>query len=538
MLIPMPTSIQGIQDAVIGLTGTWLFAPLPPAEFWKQDVDASKWSQIMIPSELAMQGFDISPDVEYPCRRTIQIPGEFANHRIFLRFDGVYSHARVWVNGIFVRAHSGGFTSWDAEITDLVRPGTSAQLVVGITDQSEDISQGSYYAKHSIAGILRNVRMFAVPMIHLIDLGVTAGFDRDRAGTISLKAKLSSLSSPNGARAKLRFAVRNASGAVVPFEPALEPEISPDHPIVQELHIGSAKAWDTEHPNLYLLEVALVAGEQVIETVERSIGFRSVHRDGNQLFVNGRPVNLHGVCRHSIHPLHGRAVPLEIDERDAVLLREANVNFVRTSHYPPTEAFLEACDRHGIYVEEETAVCWSRDSSSNPDLKEHFVEQFQEMVVRDRHHPCVLFWSLGNESNWGPNIAAEKNRAEEQDPTRPTIFSYPDTVPMATNCYDIYSKHYADVHSSLDSSTYPLLNDEFAHVSCYNVDTLRRDPGVRNFWGESIKRFGEKFLTEDGCLGGSIWAGSTKCFCCRADRSVMANGASLTVGAAKSQSTG
>ena len=104
-------------------------------------------------------------------------------------------------------------------------------------------------------------------------------------------------------------------------------------------------------------------------------------------------------------------------------------------------------------------------------------------------------------------MAAEKECAEEQDPSRPTIFSYPDTVPMANNSYDIYSKHYPDVHSSLDSSPYPLLNDEFAHVSCYNLDTLRRDPGVRNFWGESIKRFGEKFLADDGCLGGSIWAG-------------------------------
>ena len=188
----LPMSIHGIQNAIVSLTGTWLFAPLPPAEFWKQDLDASKWSPIEVPSELAMLGFDISPDVEYPCRRTLQIPNEFANHRIFVRFDGVYSRARVWVNGVFVRAHSGGFTSWDAEITDHVRAGASAQLVVGITDQSDDISQGSYYAKHSIAGMIRDVRMFAVPKTHLDDLAVTASFDRDQGGTISLKTTLSS----------------------------------------------------------------------------------------------------------------------------------------------------------------------------------------------------------------------------------------------------------------------------------------------------------------------------------------------------------
>ncbi|MGB6688931.1 MAG: glycoside hydrolase family 2 TIM barrel-domain containing protein [Terracidiphilus sp.] len=508
-LIPIPTSIQGIRNAVVSLAGTWVFAPLPPAEFWKPDVDVSKWSPIEVPGELVMQGFDISPDVEYPCRRTLHIPGEFANHRIFVRFDGVYSRARVWVNGVFVRDHSGGFTSWDAEITDHVQAGTSAQSVVSITDRSDDISQGSYYAKHSIAGMIRDVRMFALPKTHLRGLAVTASFDRDRGGTISLKAELSS---PDGAGAALRFTLRDSSGDVVTLEPASEPVVSPEKPLVHELRVGSAKAWDAEHPNLYRLEIGLVVGGQVTATMERMVGFRTVYRVGNELLVNGLPVKLHGVCRHSIHPLFGRAVPAEFDGKDAVLFREANVNFVRTSHYPPTEAFLDACDRHGIYVEEETAVCWSTGSSSNPDLKERFLTQFQEMIARDRHHPCVLFWSLGNESSWGPNIAAEKECAREQDPTRPTIFSYPDTAPMATNGYDIYSKHYADVGSSLDSSTYPLLNDEFAHISCYNLDTLRRDPGVRNFWGESIKRFGDRFLASDGCLGGSIWAGIDEVF--------------------------
>jgi hypothetical protein len=508
-LVPIPTSIQGIRNAVVSLAGTWLFAPLPPAEFWKPDLDASKWSPVEVPSEFAMLGFDISPDVEYPCRRTLQIPGEFANHRIFLRFDGVYSRARVWVNGTLVRDHFGGFTSWDAEITDHVQAGASAQIVVGITDRSDDISQGSYYAKHSIAGMIRDVRMFAVPKTHLHDLAVTASFDRDRGGTISLKT---TLSSPEPAGAGMRFTLRDLSGETVTLEPASELVVSPERPLVDELHAPSAKAWDAEHPNLYRLEAAVLVGGQVIETVERIFGFRTVHRAGNQLFVNGQPVKLHGVCRHSIHPVHGRAVPAEFDEKDAALFREANVNFIRTSHYPPTEAFLEACDRHGIYVEEETAVCWSTASSSNPDLKERYLAQFHEMIARDRHHPCVLFWSLGNESSWGPNIAAEKEYADKQDPSRPTIFSYPDTAPMATNGYDIYSKHYADVHSSLDSSTYPLLNDEFAHVSCYNLDTLRRDPGVRNFWGESIKQFGDKFLADDGCLGGSIWAGIDEVF--------------------------
>lgn len=505
ILVPIPASVAGLERPVLGLTGTWLFAPLPPNEFWKEDFKASEWSPIMVPNEFEMLGFQISPDVEYPCRRTIEIPREFANHRIFIRFDGVYCYARVWMNGTYIRDHTGGFTSWDAEITDHVQPGASAELVVGITDQSGNISQGSYYAKHSIAGILRNVRMFAVPKTHLSDLDVIASFDQKRDGAIAVQATLSSPVAQTGA--KLHFALRDSSGEAVPFEPASEPAISAQAPLAHELRVRAPKPWDAEHPNLYSIQIALMMNGRILETVTRTIGFRTVERVGNQLIVNGRPVKLHGACRHSIHPLYGRAVPPKFDEMDAILFREANINFVRTSHYPPTETFLEACDRHGIYVEEETAVCWSRASSSNPELKEEFLGQFLEMITRDRHHACVLFWSLGNESNWGSNFAAEKQYAEQNDPSRPTIFSYPDTVPMGTNAYDIYSKHYADVHSSLESTRYPLLNDEFAHISCYNLDTLRRDPGVRNFWGESIKRFGEGFLSADGCLGGSIWAG-------------------------------
>ncbi len=509
LLIPYPTSVHGLQNAAASLVETWLFAPVPPAEFWMRTPDASQWSRIEVPGEFAMQGFTIAPDVEYPCRRTVEIPAEFAGYRIFIRFDGVYSYARVWVNGQLVREHSGGFTSWDAEITEHVQAGGSAELVVGVTDRSEDISKGSYYAKHSIAGMIRAVKMFAVPETHLSGLALTASYDREQGGKIALKA---TLASRDTAGATLRFALSSSSGETVTFEPATEVDILPATPCVHEFNVPSARAWDAEHPNLYKLAITVLAGGQTVETVERVIGFRTVQRIGNQLFVNGQPVKLHGVCRHSIHPLYGRAVPAEFDEKDAILLREANVNFVRTSHYPPTETFLDACDRHGIYIEEETAVCWSTESSSNPELKENYLRQFREMIVRDHHHACVLFWSLGNESTWGPNIAAESEYAKQQDTSRPTIFSYPDTAPIGTEGFAIYSKHYADVNSVLASSEYPLLNDEFAHISCYNLDTLRRDPGARNFWGESIKRFGDKFLNEDGCLGGSIWAGIDEVF--------------------------
>lgn len=507
-LLPFPASVNGVRESVINLAGAWKFTVTPPLDFWKHDLDISTWSNVDLPNEFAMLGFPITPNTEYPCRRRIRIPSDYDKHRIFIRFDGVYSYARVWVNGVYIREHFGGFTSWDCEITDHVTAGGIADLVIGITDLSDDISQASYYAKHSIAGIIRDVRLFAVPCNYLSRLDTSIALDAQHEnGTIHLAAELSS---QDYSSAQLRFTLTDGSGTSVSLEPKVVSLNPYKSPITQEILVHAPKLWDAEHPNLYVFEVSVVVDGQLTETLQRKIGFRSVERVGNQLLVNGQPVKLRGVCRHSIHPIYGRAVPAEFDEVDAALFRAANINFVRTSHYPPTEQFLDACDRHGIYLEEETAVCWSNvdgGPSSNLAFTGRFLSQFQEMIQRDRDHAAVLFWSLGNESRWGDNFAAEHLYAAEHDPSRPMIFSYPDDVPLTTGAFDIYSKHYADVNSDLRSGTYPLLNDEFAHISCYNLDTLRRDPGVRNFWGESIQRFGDKIVSEDGCLGGSIWAG-------------------------------
>ncbi len=510
-LVPVPASVAGVKQPVMNLAGEWRVNMEPPAEFWKTALDSS-WTKMNVPNEFATQGFSIVPNREYPCRRTIRIPADFANQRIFLRFEGVYSYARVWVNGIFVRDHFGGFTGWDCEITDHVKAGEDADLVVGVTDRSDDISQESYYAKHLIGGILRDVRLFAVPRDYLRSLAVTVGLDEKfQDGRIHLSAELSG---GNVAAGRLEVKVTDEAGKTLALQPGTISFGANSASVNADIAVSAPKRWDGEHPNTYMLEVSLVMGNAVAQSVRRQIGFRTVKREGNELLVNGRPVKLRGVCRHSIHPIYGRAVPPEFDEMDAKLLRAGHINFVRTSHYPPSEHFLDACDRHGIYLEEETAVCWSNvenGPSSDPEFTARFMDQFRDMIGRDRDHASVLFWSLGNESQWGTNFAQERRFAAKHDPSRPTIFSYPETTPLELPV-DIFSKHYASVNSDLSSSTNPVLNDEFAHVSCYNLPTLRRDPGVRSYWGKSIKQFGEKFISSDGCLGGSIWAGIDEIF--------------------------
>lgn len=168
--------------------------------------------------------------------------------------------------------------------------------------------------------------------------------------------------------------------------------------------------WDAEHPHLYKLQVSVEAdGESY--SFEREIGFRKIEIKGDRMLVNGKQVKLRGACRHDIHPTLGRVSTAETDSLDALLFKRANMNFVRTSHYPPTERFLKYCDRTGIYVECETAVCFvdthrqknyaPARSQDDPLFTDNYLNQLEEMVNTARSHTSVLFWSIGNESVYG-----------------------------------------------------------------------------------------------------------------------------------------
>jgi hypothetical protein len=499
------------------LAGAWKFSLLPPPEFWSNRVDPAAWTDVTVPGELTAQGHPIARDSEYAYKRSVHIPAGAKGKKVFLRFDGVYSYARVWVNGNFVREHHGGFTSWDCDVTEFVTPGEAAWLTVGVTDRADEISYASNYAKHYIGGILRGVKLLVLPADYLTRLHIETDFDSAyRDAKLKVTAATAFHEAPS---ATLNLQLTDPQGKIVALDPSSIVLTAEKPEAVVAIPVAAPRKWDSEHPNLYKLQVTGVAITQGIQKHLREFGFRKVERRKNGLYVNGEEVKLRGVCRHDTHPLRGRSVTPEIDAQDALLLRDANVNFVRTSHYPPTESFLEACDRVGIYVEEETAVCfvnqaWSiaARTESNPDFTPRFLNQFAEMIERDRSHPSVIIWSLGNESHWGTNFAKEREYVKAEDTSRPTIFSYPDTVTDSFDAYDIYSKHYPKFDGDLTSKDFPKLNDECIHLACYNADTLKRDPGVRNYWGRFIKQFWENAYPSEGCLGGAIWGGFEEVF--------------------------
>jgi len=449
-IIPLPKEVSGVSHPLIDLAGTWKLTTSPPSDFWINAVDPAGWTNITVPGELAAQGIPFARDNEFAFERSVEIPADAVGRKIVLRFEGVYSYARVWVNGKFVREHHGGFTSWDCDITDTVTPGQPAWITVGVTDRSDEISYASNYAKHYIGGILRSVRLVILPATHVSRLHVETDFDSTyKNATLKVMAGVARRDTGD---VKLNLRLLNPEGKEIAISPRSLTFAAGKQEVSIEIPVSSPVKWDCEHPNLYTLEAELTVGKSSVEKLAKKFGFRKVEVRKNKLYVNGDAVKLHGVCRHDTHPLWGRRTSPEQDEKDAILLRDGNVNFVRTSHYPPTESFLEACDRHGIYIEEESAVCfvqqqWSvtaGGSQSDPKFTSRYLNQFTEMIERDRSHPCVIFWSLGNESAWGTNFQKEHDYAKQEDTTRPIIFSYPETVPRGVDCYDLFSKHYPE----------------------------------------------------------------------------------------------
>ena len=458
--------------------------------------------------------YAIEHDKPFTYRKSFTVPADYAGKHTILRFDGVYSHARLFVNGTFVREHHGGFTRWDTDVTPFVRPGKKNEIRLEVTDRLDDISYASGYAHHPIGGILRDVTLFALPETCLYDFYAETHLDAAYEDAV-LKI---GYSSPVVGGAEVAYTLADPSGRRYPLAQSRFPLKEGGN--MNELPVKNPLKWDAEHPNLYTLTVTLSKDGKEIGRFDRRIGFRDVKIEKDRM-----PVKLRGACRHDIHPTLGRTTTAELDSLDVILFKRSNMNFVRTSHYPPTERFLEYCDRYGIYVESETAVCFVdtyRQKNYAPGKTQdsagftpRYLSQCREMVKSFRSHPSILFWSIGNESVYGTNFQQCWDWVKATDKTRPVIFSYPGSVGEKEPVYDILSMHYQDVNGNLNQwnrSTrgfqgegIPALFDEWAHPACYTYATLQEDPNIREFWGHSIERMWSGLFDAPGGLGGAIW---------------------------------
>ena len=514
-IVPVPRFTAEVGQPTLSLGGQWKINVNPPTDFWRNEVDPTSWLDVQVPGQADRLGIPLPSDHQYAYKTRFHVPSDFGGKRILLRFEGVTGTTKAWVNAVPLGEHYGGFTVWNRDITPHVSLGQDAWLTLAILDPQPGKST-EYYG----GGVIRDVKLMAVPEDHLTRFNIETQLDRNHRDAI-LKVWVA-MAIRAGTRAEVRLAMKDPSGIEVPLKPDMI-VLSQEHPeLIVDIPVVCPLKWDAEHPHLYALEAHIVQHDRKLESISRSVGFRNVQISGRRLLVNGKEVKIRGAGQFDAGPGRGRSLTPQEAERDVRLYKQANMNFTRPACYPATEAFLEACDRHGLYVEGECPVTFLHGPENNPELAPLFLSQTAEMVEEERSHPSIIMWNLANESNYGVNIRREYDYIKAEDPGRPIIFSWSHRVPPEYPlAYDLYSFHYPSLSDDLGApgvapfngeatrqvpATMPVLADEFAHPPCYDFEELRRDPNVHNFWGQSIKRFWEQMFLTEGCAGGSIWS--------------------------------
>ena len=470
-LSPLPQKVDGVAQNTVDLGGMWLFSESLPTDFPPQGpLDDRNLKKTSVPGEWAMQGFEVKPGTPACYMRTFGITDDWQGKCIKLRCDAVYSDAVVCLNGKEVGRHSGGFTPFELDVTGMVKFGPDANLLaISVLNESvaDKLASGSKYACHQLGGIPRGIRLMVLPETHLSSLQVTTTFDptfRDATLGLALEAVGEGGSLPVGLVAQVSLA--GPDGKAVAISPDRIAISSSSRMGTASIPVPQAVKWDNEHPMLYTLMLKLEADGKPLETISRKIGFRQIEVRGNELFVNGLPVKIRGSNHHEVYPTTGRSVPPGIHRRDIELFREGNVNLLRTCHYPPDEALMEAADELGMFIECEAPFCWAPGTGHEALV----CQQTAEMVLTYRNHPSVLWWSLANESKWGPDWVASSKLVRQLDPTRPQIFNDVNCPgdPKFTDLMNFHYPGHGGPASARKGRSQPVYLGEDTHLNAYN----------------------------------------------------------------------
>lgn len=511
-LSPLPVKMEKQK---VSLSGIWRFNPSPEKNFWEKSI--RNWKEIEVPGEWVMQGFEVEKGKAAGYYRTFTVPSSWNGERVKLRCNGIYSDSHIFINGKKAGSHLGGFTAFELDVTHLVEVGKENRIAITVASESlaDSTSSGSQYAVHPLGGITRDIYLYALPNVNLAMFHASTLFDSTYTdGILKTEIEVVNESATEADRLTLQFTLKDASGKEIPLKKSLQTvrklATGETEKMEVSFDIADPHKWDSEHPYLYTLTCRLKEQQKVLHETSRRVGFRQIEVRGNQMFINNMPIKLRGVCRHEVMPLRGRSVNGDIWRKDVELFRHGNVNYIRTSHYPPDEALLEACDELGMLVEVEAPFCWAHNTKVPEDMYESvLVNQHVEMVNLNRSHPSVILWSMGNESNLFTEYFKKASDVVKQiDPTRPRIFSQ--WGPDADNGELEVTNHHYPGPTGPDkyrNSKRPVTFDEFCHLNAYNRLELAADPGLRNMWGALLDRMWNDMYRSQGVLGGAIWAG-------------------------------
>jgi len=430
------------------LNGQWKFMWVEtpdevPENFWENDFDVWGWDEIKVPANWQMEGYghpkfrNIAlsfennppniPDYYNPTgcyKRKFIVLDNWQDKEVMLRFEGIKSAAYIWVNGKRVGYNQGGFEPAEFNITPFIENGENDLAV-----QVFRFSDGSYLENQDmwrLSGIFRDVKLYAQPKVFIHDFFVVSDLDEEyKNATLTLDVDIRSkltIASPG----QISINVFTDEGLSVLTDGAVRENFIIDSMGAVKVKLTSLvidpPKWSAEFPELFTLLVQLQNNEgNLSEAFTQKIGFREVEYRDHILTVNGVPVKLNGVNSHMHHPEHGQAVPLETLRQDLLLMKQHNINCVRTSHYPPSPAYLDLADELGIYIVDEVGDEAHNNTqlSDNKEWTEMYRDRARKLVYRDRNHPSVIMWSAGNESGSGQNIHEVIKTGKAIDPSRP-----------------------------------------------------------------------------------------------------------------------
>ena len=489
-------------DMQMSLDGMWKFnwTKTPdeqPADFYKKDFNDASWTTFPVPGDWEVNGYGTpiysssgytfkidppfvmkEPKRKYTAfiernptgcyRRTFTVPAGWNGKEVYIHFGSVASAFYVYVNGRQIGYSEGSMEPAEFRLTPYLEEGVNT-----IALKVFKYSDGSYLEDQDmwrLAGIHRSIYLYATPKIRIRDFGVRTLLDDDyRDATLVIHPELSVVEGQRGEGFHVEAQLYDAAGNAM-LDSTLKQDAVPmlnlDHKgkIMNERNpqrgyapygwlsarVKNPLKWTAETPNLYTLKLALVDDKgNVIERAETKIGFRRLEIKDGRFLVNGVPTRFRGVNRHEMDPIMGKVMTDERMEKEIRLLKQCNINAVRTCHYPNDPRWYELCDKYGIYVMDEADIeehGLRGQLASDPTWAAAFMDRTQRLVVRDRNHACVVFWSLGNESGWGPNFAATGAWVREYDPTRFIHYEGaqgPDSKDPAT--VDVISRFYPRV---------------------------------------------------------------------------------------------
>ena len=497
--LQLPSREKECQE-IVSLDGQWLFhwsrnPEERPKDFWREDYDVSQWDRITVPGNWQTQGYGtpIYININYPFvkdrpkvttepprdwtayenrnpvgsyARFLDVTKEMLSQNLILHFGGVHSAFYVWVNGQRVGYSQNSMSPAEFDVTKYLREGRN-KLAVEVYRWSD----GSYLEDQDmwrLSGIFRSVQLWVRPLVHISDYRVTAVPNADYSEAAVRGTVFVCNTGKKAARnISLAFTIDGKTltykvGKILPGDTIGIP-VSHD--------ISQPRLWSAEKPNLYPFSIDLGA-----EHFDYHLGVKKVEVVGEVFKINGKNVKLRGVNRHDHHPVTGRYVDDATYEQDIRLMKQANVNFLRTSHYPDREYIYELCDRWGIYVMDEANHETHGYGYANHVMGEDLtfqrahVDRAESLVKRDFNHPCVILWSLGNEGGVGPNIEAMYNKVRELDQTRPPFY---DSDRRYSAIWDDSYLYPDDLRKNAQQVTdKPFMMREYAHAmgnSCGNL---------------------------------------------------------------------